>query len=134
MAIPLYLTLLAAAVFGATLLAVQPYSVTSPWHRYDQPARRYLRAAARHDSLALTRHTSTEEAARWAMEAGRMQPDSVALWARDAEAWTGNRRGETTEVFLTTRTSTACNLVLRFVGSGTAAKVSRASSSCLGGH
>jgi hypothetical protein len=132
--IPLYLTLLAAIVFGATLLTVQPYSVTSRWHSYDQPARLYLQAAVRHDSLALTRHTSTEEAARWAMEAARTQPDSVALWAQEAEAWAGNRRGETTEVFLSTRASTACNLVLRFVGSGTDVKVSRASSSCLAGR
>jgi hypothetical protein len=132
--IPLYLTLLAAVVFGATLLGVQPYSVTSPSHSYDQPARRYLRAAARHDSLAIIRRSSTDEAAHWASEAGRAQPDSVALWAREAEAWAGNRRGETTEVFLKTRASTACNLVLRFVGSGTDVKVSRASSSCLEGR
>ena len=132
--IPLYLTLLAAVVFGAALLAVQPYSVTSPWHNYDRPARLYLLAAARHDSLALTRHASTEEAVRWAMEAGRTQPDSVALWAGEAEAWAGNRRGETTEVFLNTRASIACNLVLRFVGSGTDVKISRASSSCLAGR
>ena len=130
--IPLYLTFLAAIVFGASLRAIQPYSVTSPWHSYDQPARLYLRAAARRDSLALARRTATDEAAHWALEAGRAQPDSVALWAREAKAWAGNRRGDTTEVFLSTRASTACNLVLRFVGSGTGVKVSRASSSCLG--
>jgi hypothetical protein len=132
--IPLYLTLLAAVVFGATLLTIQPYSVTSSWHGYDQPARLYLQAAARHDSLALIRKTSTHEAAHWALEAGRAHPDSVALWAREAEAWAGNRRGETTEVFLSTRASSVCNLVLRFVGSGAGVKVSQASSSCLGGR
>jgi hypothetical protein len=126
---PSYLTLAAAVLFAAALLAIQPYSVSSPWHVYDRPARLYLEAAAQGDSLTLTHRTSTAVAVRWALAAGQAQPDSLAHWAREAEAWTGNQHGETTEVFLRTPSSN-CDLVLRFVGAGRSAKVEQASSAC----
>lgn len=125
---PYYLTLAAALIFVGALLAVQPYSVRSPWRVYDQPARLFLRAAARGDSLSLAR-ASAPVAARWALAAARTQPDSLALWAREAKAWGGNHQGDTTEVFLGIRSS-ECDLVLGFVGVGKGAKVERASSAC----
>lgn len=127
---PLYLTLAAAVVFAVAVLTVEPYSVTSPWHVYDEPARLYLRAAARGDSLDLARRTSDPRAVRWALAAARAEPDSLALWAREAKAWAGHRRGDGTDVFLSTRVST-CDLVMRFVGAGNNARVERASSACL---
>ncbi len=67
---------------------------------------------------------------QWALAAARFQPDSLALWARQAEAWTGNRRGDTAEVFLTVPKSD-CNMVLEFVGPAERAKIEAASAICL---
>ncbi|MEP7177404.1 MAG: hypothetical protein ABI860_12720 [Gemmatimonadales bacterium] len=127
---PLYLTLAAAVLFVLAVLTIQPYSVTSPWHVYDEPARLYLQAVARGDSLDLARRTSDPAAVRWALAAARTEPDTLALWAREASAWAGHRRGDATDVFLSTRVST-CDLVMRFVGGGKSARVERASSACL---
>jgi hypothetical protein len=126
---PYYLILAAAVLFVATFLSFQPYSVTSPWEVYTTPARRYLEAAARGDSLGLSGRSSSTAAVRWALEAFRRQPESLAVWAQHAGAWAGNRRGDTAEVFLGIRTS-KCDMVLEFVGSGGSAKVARASSAC----
>jgi hypothetical protein len=130
---PFYLISVAALIFVGMMLAVQPYSVTSTWHVYDQPARLFLRAAAQGDSLTLLRRTSTSDAAGWALTAARAHPDSIAVWASEAKAWTGTRRGDTSVVFLSARSS-QCNLVLRFVGPEKGARVEHASSDCLGPH
>jgi hypothetical protein len=130
---PYYLLFAAVLLFAATLLLIQPYSVTSPWHVYDAPARVFLEAAARADSLALARQTSDPEAVRWGLAAAQLQRDSLALWSHQAKAWAGNRQGDTTDVFLSTQVS-QCNLVLRFVGPAQHAKVQQASSTCLGPH
>lgn len=127
---PWPLIAIVALLLAGTTLAVQPYSVTSPWHVYDQPARLFLRAAARGDSLSLTSRTSGTGAARWALASARAHPDSFAVWAREAKAWAGRHQGNRTDVFLSARTYN-CNLVLRFVGSGKNARVERASSECL---
>ncbi len=126
-----YLLVVAAAVMGAAvLLIVQPYSVTSPWHGYTKPARQYLEAAARHDSLGLRRQSLGGPAIQWALAAATSQPESLAQWARHAEAWSGNRWGDTAQVFLSIPTS-GCHLILQFVGPVKNAKVERASSACL---
>jgi hypothetical protein len=130
---PYYLLCASVLLFAATLLLIQPYSVTSPWHVYDAPARVFLGAAARADSLSLARQTSAPEAIRWGLAAAQLQHDSLAIWSRQAKAWAGNRRGDTTDVFLSTQVS-PCNLVLRFVGPAEHAKVQQASSTCLGPH
>lgn len=130
---PYYLLFAAVLLFAATLLLIQPYSVTSPWHVYDSPARVFLGAAARADSIGLARQTSAPQAVRWGLAAAQLQRDSLALWSRQAKAWAGNRQGDTTDVFLSTQVS-QCNLVLRFVGPARSAKVQRATSNCLGPH
>jgi hypothetical protein len=127
---PGYLTLIAALIFAAALLLSQPYSVVSPWRRYNDPARRFLAAALREDSAELARLTADPAAVAWALAAARGHPDSLAIWARQADAWAGNPQGTATEVFLATRAS-RCDLVLRFVGRGAYAKVALARSSCL---
>ena len=130
---PLYLTLLAAALCVAALLALQPYSADWPGRAYAKPARRYVRAALRQDSVDLARRSASVAPVVWALTAARTHPDSLALWARYTRAWTGERRGDTTDVFLYS-SSEACGrkpIVLRFVGSGDKAKVVRASSTCL---
>jgi hypothetical protein len=128
---PWSLIVIVGLMLAGTALYVQPYSVTSPWHAYDQPARLFLRAAARGDSLSLNRRTSGTDAARWALAAARAHPDSFAVWAKQAKAWAGTQQGDSTDIFLST-TSYSCNLVLRFVGPEHSAKIERASSECLG--
>ena len=130
---PYYLLFAAVLLFAATLLLIQPYSVTSPWHVYDAPARVFLEAAARADSLGLARQTSAPDAIRWGLAAAQLERDSLAIWSRQAKAWAGNWQGDTTDVFLSTQVS-PCNLVLRFVGPPEHAKVQQASSTCLGPH
>ena len=41
------------------------------WHVYDRPARQFLLAAARGDSLTLLHRGSTRDAASWALSAAR---------------------------------------------------------------
>ena len=51
---PLVLTLAAAAAFIAILLIVQPYSAEGSGGPYAKPAKRYIRAALRQDSVSLS--------------------------------------------------------------------------------
>jgi hypothetical protein len=129
---PMYLTLLAAVVCAAVLWILQPYSVRSPWDAYTKPAQRFLIAATRRDSLALLRQSGSVAPVVWALAAARAQPESLSVWARDAEAWTGKRRGDTADVLLSTATDVCSRhpIWLRFVGSGKQARVVRASSAC----
>jgi hypothetical protein len=129
---PLYLTLVAAVLFVAALRIVEPYSVSSRWRAYTEPAKRYLEAAMRQDSLALARQSGGTAPVLWALAAARNQPESLAAWARDAEAWTGRRRGDTADVLLAIP-SDVCSkhpIWLRFVGSGKQARVLQATSTC----
>ncbi len=133
---PLYLTLLAAVLFVAALRIFEPYSVSSPWRAYSEPAKRYLQAAVRQDSLALVRQSGAPAAVQWALAAARNQPESLAAWARDAEAWTGERRGDTADVLLAVP-SEVCSkhpIWLRFVGLGKEARVLHATSTCFAPH
>ena len=128
---PYLISLVAGAILLGALLLFQPYSVShSSWYVYTRPARAYLDAASRHDSARLRRQSLGASAVQWALAAARFQPDSLALWARQAEAWTGNRRGDTAEVFLTIPKSD-CNMVLEFVGPAERARIDAASAICL---
>jgi hypothetical protein len=129
---PLYLTLLGAGLLVAALMVLQPYSVTSPWGVYSRPAQRFLQAALRGDSLALAQQSGSVEPVVWALAAARRHPDSLAPWAKDAEAWTGGRWGDTAEVVLQTSAEVCRDhpIWIRFVGSGENARVLRVSSTC----
>jgi hypothetical protein len=132
--IPLYLTLLVMVLLTAALLTFQPYSADWPGTDYTKPAQRYIRAAIRQDSVGLVRLSLSLSPVAWALDAARAHPDTLALWGRRVQAWTGERRGDTAEVFVYPM-GDVCGeapIVLRFVGSGSDARVLRASSACLG--
>lgn len=130
---PLFLTIVAAGLFIAALLIVQPYSADWPGRAYARPAQHYIRAALRHDSLRLVRLSASAEPVKWALQAARTHPESLALWAGRTQAWTGVQSGDTTEVFLYP-VGEACSqapIRFRFVGAGGDARVLSASSACL---
>src|SRR5687768_3834031 len=127
---PLYATLIFLGILLTALFVLQPYSADWP-SAYSEPARRYIRAAIRQDSAALTRLSTSESPVRWALAAARRQPELLTIWKGRIEAWTGERRGDTTEVFVYP-SGWACDqepIVLRFVSSGSEQKVLEASSS-----
>lgn len=130
---PLLLTILAAGVFIAAVVILQPYSADWPGRTYAKPAQRYIRAALRQDSVRLVRLSASTTPVVWALAAARTHPESLALWAGHTEAWTGARSGDTTQVFLYPSGQACSNapIVFRFVGSGSDARVLSASSSCL---
>ena len=132
--IPAVLTLLLIAVLVATLFIFQPYSADWPARAYTRPARSYIRAALRQDSVALHRQSTSISPVLWALNAARAHRDTLNLWARRIQAFAGQRRGDTTEVFVYP-VGDVCGeapIVLRFIGSGKWAKVSRAPSACFG--
>jgi hypothetical protein len=131
---PLYLTLLALAALGAVVLYLQPYSADWPGTGYTRPAQRYLQAAIRQDSVALTRLSLSPKPVVWALTAARTQPVVLDAWAAHVQAWVGRRRADTAEIFVYNASSKVCGqtpIVLRFVGSGDDAHVLEASSTCL---
>jgi hypothetical protein len=129
---PLYLTLILAALSVAAVLIFQPYSADFPGTAYAKPAQRYIRAALRQDSLGLTRLSASFSPVAWGLEAARQHPDSLAAWASHPQVWTGARWGDTAEVFLYPDRDPCSQvpIVLRFVGSGKKTRVLRASSAC----
>lgn len=130
---PIYGTLVFLGILLTALLVLQPYSAGWP-SAYSEPARRYIRAALHQDSATLRRLSTSESPVRWALAAARRHPERLTIWKGKIEAWTGERRGDTTEVFVYPSPSWACDeepIVLRFVTSGSAPKVSEASSACL---
>jgi hypothetical protein len=131
---PLFLTIIAAALFATALITLQPYSADWPGTAYVKPARHYIRAALRQDSVRLARLSASETPVLWALDAARRDPVSLALWAGHTRAWTGARSGDTTEVFLYPRGEMCSEapIVFRFVGSGSNARVVSANSSCFG--
>jgi hypothetical protein len=130
---PLYATLVAAALLAAVLLGFQPYSADWPGTGYTKPAQRYIRAAMHQDSADLVQLSTSMSPVLWALEAARAHPETLALWGRRVRAWTGERRGDTAEVFVYPDAEVCgeAPIVLRFVGSGSKARVFRASSACL---
>jgi hypothetical protein len=127
---PYLISLGAGVLLAAGLLIFQPYSVFSPWRGYTRPVRQYLDAASRRDSIRLEQQSLGTGAVQWALAAARARPDSVADWARHAQAWAGQRRGDTTAVFVQLPNSW-CDLVVEFVGPAEHPKVGRASAPCL---
>ena len=130
---PLYLWLVAAALLVTALLTLQPYSAESVGRGFGRPAERYVRAALAQDSVALVRLSATDSPVIWALAAARRSPASLAAWAHHTQAWTGERRGDTTQVFLY-GAAALCDdapIQFRFVGARSAAKVVGASSACL---
>jgi hypothetical protein len=130
---PILGTFVFLGVLLAALLVFQPYSADWPGSAFAEATRRYVRAAIRQDSAALVRLSTSESAVRWALAAARRHPDTLSLWKGRIEAWTGERTGDTTEVFVYP-VEGGCEkepIVLRFVRFGTAAKVLEASSRCL---
>jgi hypothetical protein len=129
---PIYGTLIYLGILFAALLILQPYSADWP-SAYSEPARRYIKAAIRQDSAALTRLSTSQSPVRWALAAARRRPERLTIWKGRIEAWTGERRGDTTEVFVYPSGWTCAQepIVLRFVDAGTAPKVVDASSQCL---
>jgi hypothetical protein len=98
----------------ALMLGIQPYSVRSPWSRWDEPARRYLEAASRSDTVALRGLSASSEPVQWALDARTAARNELAEWARSARAWTGLRRGDTTDVWYGTLTDD-CSFRLTFI-------------------
>jgi hypothetical protein len=129
---PLYLTALALGLLAAALLVLQPYSADWPGTEYAKLARQYIRAGLRQDSAALVRLSASTAAVRWALDAGRVHRDSLKLWQRRIQAWTGERRGDTAEVFVYAAGDECGDapIVLRLVGTGGGIRVFRASSTC----
>lgn len=129
---PLLLTLLATALFAAILLIVQPYSSDWPGGAYAKPAKQYIQAALREDSVKLVRLSATSAPVVWALDAARMHRQSLTLWTGRTEARTGVTWGDTTELFLypSGELCSAAPIHFQFVGSGGDARVLSASSSC----
>jgi hypothetical protein len=130
---PLLLTFIAAGLFVAILLWVQPYSADWPGRAYAKPARRYIQAALRQDSVRLAQLSASDTPVVWALDASRTHHESLALWTGASHAWTGVQSGDTTVVFLypSGEVCEAAPILFRFVGSGSGAKVLSASSPCL---
>jgi hypothetical protein len=130
---PVVLTILAAALFAAVLLVVQPYSADWPGRAYAKPARQYVQAALRQDSVRLASLSASDTPVLWALDAARTRREYLKFWVTRPQALTGARSGDTTEVFLYP-SGDACSeapIRFRFVGSGSDARVLSASSSCL---
>jgi hypothetical protein len=133
---PLYSTFAAATVLFAFLLLVQPYSARSVrpshWDEYAHPAQSFLKAAVRSDSLELVRQSVSSAAARWGLAAARRFPDSLAVWARKAQVWSGVMHGDTAEVLLYTNTG-VCEerpIWVRFLGDSGQVRIVEAGSTC----
>ena len=133
---PLLLTLAAAAALIGILLIVQPYSADWPGGAYAKPAKGYIRAALRQDSLKLASLSASSAPVVWALDAARLHRESLVLWIGRTQAWTGRRSGDTIEVFLYPSTDACSEAPIRFqfVGSGKDARVLSARSSCLDGR
>jgi hypothetical protein len=133
---PLLLTILSAAAFIAILLIVQPYSADWPGGPYAKPAKGYIRAALRQDSVTLANLSAGSAPVEWALAAARLHRESLALWTGRTQARTGPRSGDTIEVFLYPSTDACSEAPIRFqfIGSGKDARVLSARSSCLGGR
>jgi hypothetical protein len=130
---PLLLTLAALTAFVAVLLVVQPYSGEPSGGVYAKPAKQYVRAALRQDSVKLASLSATGVPVAWALDAARMHRESLVLWTGRTEALTGPRSGDTTEVFLYPRTDACSGAPIRFqfVEVKGHPRVLSASSSCL---
>lgn len=131
---PAILTAVAFAVLAGALLWRQPYSAYFPGRDFTQPAQRFIAAALREDSTRLVRLSGAQQPVAWALTVARRRPERLKAWAHGAQAWTGTRSADTTEVFVLNASAGTCPTTpirVRFVGSGKQAKVIEAGSACL---
>ena len=129
---PLYLTGLILGLLGAALFVFQPYTADWPGTAYAQPARRYIRAALRRDSAELMRLSASPAPVNWALDAARLHRGSLAHWGRRIQAYRGEVRGDTAEVFVYPPEG-ACGgepIIFRFVHEHQDARILAASSTC----
>jgi hypothetical protein len=129
---PMFLTLLLMAVLVAAVLTFQPYSADSPGRAFTKPARSYIRAAIKQDSVGLRRISTSMLPVMWALSVARAHPDTLALWGRWIRAWTGEKQGDTTEVFVYPGGDVCSKepIVLRIVDSGNQARIAGVRSAC----
>lgn len=127
--ISISLTIALLALVVAAVLAIQPYSVRSPWAVYNGPGQRFLAAASRRDSEALTRLSVSSGAVDWAIRTQRDHPHALSVWARFARAEVGVVRSDTSSVLFETGTE-VCPLLITFVGHEARARVVEAKSRC----
>jgi hypothetical protein len=129
---PLYLSLVAVTLLAAAILTLQPYSAEWPGHGFSRPAERYVRAALAQDSVALVRLSVADGPVVWALGMARRHPASLAAWARHSQAWTGERHGDTTQVFVYSQASVCDDapIEFRFVEERGGARVVAASLAC----
>src|SRR5262245_35631461 len=110
----LLLAVIALASY-ALVVGLQPYSVISPWKRWDEPGRRYFDAAARLDTAALRKLSASSNAVDWALLVGRTHRRDLAPWATSAHASMGFHRSDTLDVWYGTLTD-PCSYRLSFIG------------------
>jgi hypothetical protein len=127
--ISISLTVLLLTLAAAAMLAIQPYSVRSPWTEFDAPGHRFLSAALRHDSAELRLLGASPRVMEWALGMRRDQPQDLSTYARFARAETGVVRSDTAHVLFDTGTD-VCPLVITFVGRDGKARVLEAKPQC----
>jgi hypothetical protein len=127
--ISISLTIALLALALGAVLAIQPYSVRSPWSAYDAPGHRFLSAALRRDSAELSRLSVSSGVVDWAIRAHREHPHDLSVWARFARAQAGLVQSDTTRVLFETATE-VCPLLITFVGQETQARVLEAKPRC----
>jgi len=129
---PVYLTAVGLAALGFGALVWQPYSADFPATQYSKPIRGYIHAAAHQDSAALVRLSASPAAVTWGLTTGRAHRGSLAHWERSMQAWAGQQRGDTAQVFVFSDGTMCQNapIELQLVGRDGAARVVQAASSC----
>jgi hypothetical protein len=130
---PVYLSLAAAALLATAVLTLQPYSAEFPRTGFAKPAERFVRAALAQDSLALAQLSAADSPVVWALAMARHHPGSLAAWARHSQAFRGERRGDTTQVFVFSAVHMVCGnepIEFRFVTGRDGARVLGASLDC----
>jgi hypothetical protein len=127
--ISIALTIAVLALALAAVLTIQPYSVRSPWSAYNAPGQRFLSAALRRDSAALTHLSVSSDAVDWAIRTQRDHPRALSVWAHFARAGTGVTQSDTSRVLFETATE-VCPLLITFVGHEQQARVLEAKPRC----
>jgi hypothetical protein len=127
--ISIALTIALLTLALAAVLAIQPYSVRSPWSAYDAPGQRFLSAALRRDSAALTRLSASSSAVDWAIRTQRDHPHALSVWAHFARAGAGVIQSDTSRVLFETATE-VCPILITFIGHEAQARVLEAKSRC----